>query len=140
MDEGLKGLQMLPSPWLAMGLPLQIPVHVLSRARVIFLFFVGFFLLLACFEHGGQKVPLGVCGFAQKPTQTVLDRGIPYVAWSMLDLALGNPEAGRPTSNQTKIASYGTRSRHAYRSGRATHPGHSALGFYHQQVLSLIHI
>ena len=108
MDEGLLGLQMLPSPWLAMGLPLHIPVHVLSRARVIFLFFGGFFLLLACFRHGGQKVPLGVYGFAQKPTQTVLDRGIPCVAWSMLDLFLGNPEAARPTNNQTKIASYGT--------------------------------
>ena len=44
-----------------------------------------------------------------------------------------SPEAARPTNNQTKIASYGTRPRYAYRSGRATHTGHSAcMGFHHQ--------
>ena len=49
MDEGLLGLQMLPSPWLAMGLPIHIPVHVLSLARVIFLFFCRVFLGIGVF-------------------------------------------------------------------------------------------
>jgi len=29
-------------------------------------FFVGFFSVLACFEHGDQKVLFGLFGFAQK--------------------------------------------------------------------------
>ena len=48
------------------GFFFDIPVHVLSRARIIFLFFVGFFSVLACFEHGDQKVLFGLFGFAQK--------------------------------------------------------------------------
>ena len=106
-DEGLVGLQMLPSPWLAMGF-FSTSLRMLFHGRGSSSYFCRVFLLLACFRHGGQKVPLGV-RFCTKPTRTVLDRGIPCVAWSMLDLFLGNPEAARPTNNQTKIVSYATR-------------------------------
>ena len=49
MGEGLAGLQMLPSAWLAMGFPLHIPVHVFSRTRVIFLLFCRVFLSIGVF-------------------------------------------------------------------------------------------
>ena len=49
IDEGLVGLQMLPSAWLAMEFPLHIPVHVLLRTRVIFLFFCRVFLGIGVF-------------------------------------------------------------------------------------------
>ena len=130
MDEGLVGLQMLPPAWLAAGLFFHILCMFFRGARHLPIFWSGF-LTIGVLGMAVKRCLWGY-GFAQKPTRTVLDRGIPCVAWSMLDLFLGNPEAARPTNNQTKIASYGTRQRYAYRSGRATHTGHSALGFHHQ--------
>jgi len=49
MDEGLLGLQMLPSPWLAMGFFFDIPADVFSRAWVILLFFCRVFLTIGVF-------------------------------------------------------------------------------------------
>ena len=131
-DEGLVGLQMLPSPWLAMGF-FSIPAHVLSRARVIFLFFRGFSYYWRVLGMAVKRCLWG-CRFCTKPTQTVLDRGIPCVAWSMLDLFLGNPEAARPTNNQQK--SHPMEQDHDTLTVLVEQPytGHSALGFHHQQV------
>jgi len=72
MDEGLVGLQMLPSPWLAMGFFFDIPAHVLSRARVILLFFCRVFLPIGVFWAWRSKGAFWGVRFCTKAYQNSL--------------------------------------------------------------------
>ena len=72
MDEGLVGLQMFSSRYLAIGFFFDIPAHVLSRARVILLFFCRVFLAIGVFWAWRSKGAFGGVGFCTKAYQNSL--------------------------------------------------------------------